>query len=77
MQVTVNLGMIIRAIRIPGTITAITMSEQPARLQDIREIRSEDVSGGTGLVRLMTWLSPSFPVGAYSYSHGLEWDSVD
>jgi urease accessory protein len=25
------------------------------------------------LLRLMTWLSPSFPVGAYSYSHGLEW----
>ena len=24
------------------------------------------------LVRLMTWLSPGFPVGAYSYSHGLE-----
>jgi urease accessory protein len=24
------------------------------------------------LVRLMTWLSPAFPVGAFSYSHGLE-----
>lgn len=24
------------------------------------------------LCRLMTWLSPSFPVGAYAYSHGLE-----
>ncbi len=24
------------------------------------------------LLRLATWLSPSFPVGAYSYSHGLE-----
>jgi urease accessory protein UreF len=21
----------------------------------------------------MTWLSPAFPVGAFSYSHGLEW----
>jgi urease accessory protein len=26
-----------------------------------------------GLLRLMTWLSPAFPVGAFSYSHGLEW----
>lgn len=26
-----------------------------------------------GLLRLLTWLSPSFPVGAFSYSHGLEW----
>lgn len=25
------------------------------------------------LVRLTTWLSPAFPIGAYSYSHGLEW----
>ncbi|MEK9673776.1 MAG: urease accessory protein UreF [Rhodospirillaceae bacterium] len=25
------------------------------------------------LYRLMTWLSPSFPVGAFTYSHGLEW----
>lgn len=24
------------------------------------------------LYRLMTWLSPSFPVGSFSYSHGLE-----
>src|SRR5262245_20810580 len=25
------------------------------------------------LIRLQTWLSPAFPTGAYSYSHGLEW----
>jgi urease accessory protein len=25
------------------------------------------------LHRLMAWLSPSYPVGAFSYSHGLEW----
>ncbi|MGY8680662.1 urease accessory UreF family protein [Bradyrhizobium sp. UFLA05-153] len=24
-------------------------------------------------MRLQTWLSPTFPIGAYSYSHGLEW----
>jgi urease accessory protein len=26
-----------------------------------------------GLRRLLTWLSPAYPVGAFSYSHGLEW----
>lgn len=26
-----------------------------------------------GLYKLMTWLSPSFPVGAFAYSHGLEY----
>ncbi|MEO6659964.1 MAG: urease accessory protein UreF [Burkholderiaceae bacterium] len=25
------------------------------------------------LARLQTWFSPAFPVGAFSYSHGLEW----
>ncbi|MDJ0683199.1 MAG: urease accessory protein UreF [Alphaproteobacteria bacterium] len=25
------------------------------------------------LLKLQTWLSPSFPVGAYTYSQGLEW----
>ena len=28
---------------------------------------------GAALYRLMTWLSPSFPVGAFSYSSGIEW----
>ena len=26
----------------------------------------------TSILRLMTWFSPSYPVGAYTYSHGLE-----
>jgi urease accessory protein len=26
-----------------------------------------------GLLPLMVWLSPAFPVGAFAYSHGLEW----
>src|SRR5580658_8296338 len=25
------------------------------------------------LLRLQSWLSPAFPIGSYSYSHGLEW----
>ncbi|MEZ5666609.1 MAG: urease accessory protein UreF [Alphaproteobacteria bacterium] len=28
---------------------------------------------GAALYRLMSWLSPSYPVSAYSFSHGLEW----
>lgn len=27
----------------------------------------------TSTWRLLAWLSPSFPTGAYAYSHGLEW----
>jgi urease accessory protein len=35
---------------------------------------ADHLAGGEGgLYRLMAWLSPSFPVGAFSYSSGLEW----
>jgi urease accessory protein len=27
----------------------------------------------TGLLTLVQWLSPAFPVGSFAYSHGLEW----
>ena len=33
----------------------------------------DDVLRPSQLYRLMAWLSPSFPVGAFSYSSGLEW----
>jgi urease accessory protein len=31
------------------------------------------MTDATGLMRLLTWLSPAFPTGAFAYSHGLEW----
>lgn len=31
-----------------------------------------DVQAGAALLRLLTWLSPAFPVGAFAYSGGLE-----
>ena len=36
---------------------------------------TDDLSGtdAAALYRLMTWLSPAFPVGAFSYSSGIEW----
>jgi urease accessory protein len=32
----------------------------------------EATLGREGLYRLMAWLSPAFPVGAFAYSHGIE-----
>jgi urease accessory protein len=32
-----------------------------------------DKDSEAALYRLMTWLSPAFPVGAFSYSSGIEW----
>jgi urease accessory protein len=54
-------------------ITAIPMlmttnsGEQPTAAVEMTEGES------ASLYRLMTWLSPSFPVGAFAYSSGIEW----
>ncbi len=37
-----------------------------------RTTMSTDSPGSPGLYRLLAWLSPGFPIGAFSYSHGLE-----
>ena len=36
-------------------------------------VREMDENEAAALYRLMTWLSPAFPVGAFSYSSGIEW----
>jgi urease accessory protein len=33
----------------------------------------DEMEAPRALLRLMTWLSPAFPTGAFAYSHGLEW----
>jgi len=56
-----------------NTITAIPM------LMTTNSPEPAAPSGGmtereaAALYRLMTWLSPSFPVGGFSYSSGIEW----
>jgi len=34
---------------------------------------SIDATSSSSLYRLMAWLSPAYPVGAFSYSSGIEW----
>jgi urease accessory protein len=46
-----------------ATRTAIAMTDGRA---------ADGALTNDGLYRLMAWLSPAFPVGAFSYSHGLE-----
>jgi urease accessory protein len=33
----------------------------------------ERAANSASIMRLLTWLSPAFPTGAFAYSHGLEW----
>jgi urease accessory protein len=44
--------------------SSTTPATDPAGLNDTE---------AAALYRLMTWLSPSFPVGSFSYSSGIEW----
>jgi urease accessory protein len=46
-------------------------SEPTAQPGDQRDPISQNEAAA--LYRLLTWLSPSFPVGAFSYSSGIEW----
>ena len=48
-----------------STVMLMTTSEPDARLLTGRQAAS--------LYRLLTWLSPAFPVGGFSYSSGIEW----
>src|SRR5262245_57539124 len=49
-----------------GTIMTMKRSSRSASAE------RED-GGPAALYRLMVWLSPAYPVGAFSYSSGIEW----
>jgi urease accessory protein len=52
-----------------------------ARARAVKQAAAQPIGGhdamneseAAALYRLMTWLSPSFPVGAFSWSSGIEW----
>lgn len=51
----------------------MTRAAVTATVMSMDTVMNSDFSlSGLRLQRLMTWLSPAFPVGAFSYSHGLE-----
>lgn len=52
-------------------IITMTTRTRMARMEAATITPTDD--GADWLLALATWLSPSYPVGAYSYSHGLEW----
>lgn len=48
-------------------------TSSPADFAPLVEPVALSADEGAALYRLMTWLSPAFPVGAFSYSSGIEW----
>jgi urease accessory protein len=39
----------------------------------LRKARGDNAVDTTALYRLMAWMSPAYPIGAFSYSGGIEW----
>ena len=52
------------------TIPMLMTTSEPEPVDDRHGMTASEVAA---LYRLMTWLSPSFPVGAFAYSSGIEW----
>jgi urease accessory protein len=61
-----------------ATIMAIKRSDRRRKPCGQRRTTNEPVAevgklDATALYRLMAWLSPAYPIGAFSYSGGIEW----
>jgi urease accessory protein len=65
------------SIATKSIITAIPMlmtTNKPVDFTPLAEPAAAlSADEAAALYRLMTWLSPAFPVGAFSYSSGIEW----
>ncbi|MDR6661843.1 urease accessory protein [Tardiphaga robiniae] len=68
---------IIIMITTASTTTIVTLmlmtTNRPADNSSLNDSPALSADEGAALYRLMTWLSPAFPVGAFSYSSGIEW----
>jgi urease accessory protein len=88
MAATITMMPIANMSIITATLMLMTTNKPPAKLRrqaaatraavesvTAHPIASPDAGAANdaALYRLMTWLSPSFPVGAFSYSSGIEW----
>jgi urease accessory protein len=54
-----------------GPRKEVPNSDDIARLDS--RLRGNERTEAAALYRLMAWLSPAYPVGAFSYSSGIEW----
>src|SRR3954470_12980224 len=70
---TMRMSIVMTSMATTGTITAIPMLIIPSKPVPAESPGHLDAAEAAALYRLMTWLSPAFPVGAFSYSSGIEW----
>jgi urease accessory protein len=73
----ITMIMVIMDMTMIITVTAIisaaslTVSDAAPAIR-ITATTMPEAAGGKALLKLLFWLSPAFPVGSFSYSHGLE-----
>lgn len=76
-MVTLIMSMIVRiAIMITASTTTIIITVTPMLMTTNDRGQgglAPEAVESAALFRLMTWLSPAFPVGSFSYSSGIEW----
>src|SRR5689334_16166030 len=74
LAMTTIMGMITTTI-ITTTVTAITVTPMLMTTSSAAPPARAAMTDAeaAALYRLMTWLSPAFPVGGFSYSSGIEW----
>jgi urease accessory protein len=77
MMITATITTVMTTITMTSTATTIT-TIIPMLMTTSEPVSADAPSGMTAdeaaaLYRLMTWLSPAFPVGGFSYSSGIEW----
>src|SRR6266436_4828479 len=53
-----------------AAIPTLMTANEPQPVLDLGGMTEREAAA---LYRLMTWLSPSFPVGGFAYSSGIEW----
>ena len=70
MMTTITIMTSIVATTIITTTPMLMTINDLAPVADRREMTDGEAAA---LYRLMTWLSPAFPVGGFSYSSGIEW----
>src|SRR4051794_27643200 len=76
--ITATITTMMTIIMMSIATTIITTTTTPMLMTTSEPVPPEARRGMTddeaaALYRLMTWLSPAFPVGAFTYSSGIEW----
>ena len=73
MTITTAIPMLMKTNKPPGKRRSVVPEAVGSSAASVPGPADMPESEAAALYRLMTWLSPSFPVGAFSYSSGIEW----